>query len=432
MGKSGSPFPLKKSKTLHDFYLQAQNYYQAMLDKFERRLNGEFNVDDWRPNAEMRWMGLRDTRTPQASNQEQKSPKNLDTGIYNIDKHFYAAVGVNNLPFIKAGMPTNMEVSDNLRSRHNVIYPSPNGNCLLIEEFYAFDGWEDLSRTNRGRLYRIRRQDCLLSHLAYHYTRLYEGDYKDRTLQSLDFQKDAINIPVTLNTPEKDVVVNISMYYRHYKQNRYRMIPRRTEKILRLLWEQQIIVAPQIAFNALQLKAKDELNENERFAFLSTEEQKMRWFEKNEKANRKLAAIKETYLLIPTAPEDREPFYLSEILNGYELCRRAFVARILKTEGLCIKQFSMLPKDKAYIPFSDITEQLFENNYLNKEESEDLNQLRNCAFHGDVPTGELLPAKEDLLQATKEDNKSFIDFFGKGMHLMNKLNERLYDVSHAD
>ncbi|TAJ13581.1 hypothetical protein DMA11_08455 [Marinilabiliaceae bacterium JC017] len=431
MGNSGSPYPLKKKKTVNDLYLQARDYRLAMLDKLATQLEQSFDVDAWRPNAEMRWLGLRDSRTPQAAQNEQKQPQPKESGIYNVDNHYYSAVGIQTkqLKNINAGKIDN---NNQLCNRHNEVLET-NGNRLTIAAFYGFDGWAHWPRTDRQRLYAIKRQDALLAQLAYHYTLYYEDEYSNRTLDTLDFQKDQLRLCVEMGEEKLKTTAYITCFYRHFKQNRYRMIPRQVEKIMTIAVQQQLIPDPVMALNHLVRKKKDDLTQEEKFMLLSKEEQNMRAYEKMQAADKKLATIKEEYVLVPVPKQERDRFYLTELLTGYGLCRRAFIDALFKLERQVIDRYELHPNIKGYIEFNAICEALTNDQLISETQGEQLKQLRNCALHNDIPIGELLPS-EKLVKRVTDKNKQqtgneFIDFFGKGMQLTTLTLEKITQVS---
>ncbi|MCT4639557.1 MAG: hypothetical protein N4A72_17765 [Bacteroidales bacterium] len=416
MGNSGSPEPIKKKKTLNDLYKQAKEYNQAILNRMEQRLDGEFNADEWHPNAEMRWLKLRDNRTPQAANYMERPPKDRDTGIYNVDKHFYSVVGVKYIDQIEVGRDSNCLSKTRLCSLHNRIYPGANNNTLLYKQFYNTNVWDNISRSDRQRLFNIKRQDTILSHIAYYYTIKIEDEYQNRTLSSLEFDKDNITIPVNR--------IFINTYYRYLKQNRYRMIPQQIKSIADIVTDNNLIESNTISFAPIVKKRKADLTNDERFSFLSVEEKKMRWYEANQLADKKLKDIKEDTVFIRIT-ENPDRFYLADIITGYNICRMAFVDRLLRIERDTVKQFN-LTSDKGYIDFKDVMLALQSNYNLSQYQAETLRNLRNCAMHNEVPTGNLLPDSNNLIKRVKDNNREetgdeYIDFFGRGTEIINEI-----------
>ena len=430
MGNSGSPYPLKKNKTLNDFYEQARHYRTAMLNHFETRACQTFDPDDWRPNAEMRWLGLRDDRTPVGSQNLQQKPKESNTGIYNADKHYYTPMGVQHWQLLTSRGDTDPEHNTHvLKIKHSDIYPSPHDNCLLIEEFYNLETekWNILPRTDRNRLYAIRRQDTILSHLAYHYSKLSEGEnYSGRDLNSSHFQNDEMMVPVPTIQNGDLTTAFVKMFYRHFKQNRYRLLPKQVSNIMEILLSNGLISNNTITFNNLVLKSKSDLTQQERWMYLSNEELKASVVEKDKTANEKLVLIKEDRVLVKVPYGEGDRFYLTDVLTDYNFSRISFLSQLIKLEKAIIRNFGLKPGDKGYISFKQITDALIQNEVLTKTEVQRLRDLRNCAMHNQVPAGDLLPVAGQLIRLTKkkkgEIEKEYIEFFGYGIDMVKNLN----------
>ncbi len=428
IGNSGSPHPMKKKKTLHDLYLQAKDYRMAMLNKMEEALQHPFHADNWRPEAEMRWLGLRDERTPLVSQNIQKQPQEQQTDIYNVDQHYYASVGVQikALKGIQAGLVDTGERDNQLINCHTSIL-KPNDNQLWIEAFYHFDNWQDLPRTDRQRLYAVKRQDVVLAQLAYQYTLEYESEeYHHRTIDSLNFQNHLIKLPVAIQTTDGLAKGYVSCYYRHYKQNRYRLLTHQVENLMQIIIGHQLIPGYEIALNNLIHKKREELSQDDKWRLLSHEEQKMRAFERMQLADKKVAEIKKEIVLVPVPDKERHRFYLTDLLASYQICRQFFLEKVFALEEMAIEQLNLTPNQHGYIKFKNITKAMKRKQWMTEEQGRILNALRNRALHNKIPVNkddlQLLPETNLLVQRVRGADKQrtgpeYIDFFGKGMQL---------------
>lgn len=425
---SNSPFALKKHETLDEQFNLCKNYRNAKLETFRTKLN-DFNPEDWRPAYEMRWLGLHDGRTIEAS--QQTKPAELretpPTHIVNIDNKQYSAMG---LPrdirhFTDTIFRMNID-ADTLEKVHANIYPSPNGCTLLIPDFYTRDGVElGTIRGNqhgRKRLFLIRRQDTALSHQAYlKGVKFEKKPLNGIELKNTNFQEIEMQLPVK----EGDVtILFVRFFYRYFKQNRYQLPMQLTKQLCKLLVERKLMeIGDEMKFNRLQLVSKETMNYDQRNELLSNEEKKLPLAEKQKLIEERFARIKPMMFKPST---DSTQFYLSELLDSYTICRRAMVEKLFQLERLTLELYPHIVENEAgYIPFANILDCLSENGMLvDKTEKDKLNQIRNAAFHCKLPEPDYLPA--ELLKPINDKKKGkvekhFLDIFGTGLEITNRI-----------
>lgn len=395
--------------TIKELFEQCMRYRMDTLQIYTNRLRtAPFNPKDWKPNAEMRWLGLKDARTPQAAQSKEAPPKPLTTGILNVDRHQHSAVG--------------LALSLN-RPSHQKLYPS-SGNMMIIPEFYTPQNrlvWEEMTGPQKKRLYQVRREDTLLSHIANYYGCKAEIPAGGISLIDRNFQNIQIQVPV-VNPKEKPPLAYISFYYRHFKQNRYRLPHRITVGIIKILVERNLIKrGDEIPHNNLHLVSKVKLNEAEKLSYFSEKSYRsLSREEKLYKIDEKLSAISSDMVFIPN--EDKSKYYISDLLTSYTICRKVFIKKVLCLENAVIKKYSLQrKKDKHYLDFNEIADAISEKELLDTNEIKLLKSLRNAAFHSDVPATCYLPEGDDLIKQTnKKPAKDYLDIFGKGFLVIDK------------
>lgn len=419
-------------RTITELFRQCMEYRLCTLKVYSDKLkSGPFNPESWKPNTEMRWLGLRDARTPQAAQNEEQPPKPLQTGILNVDRHQHTAVG---MPYelrelISKELFTRW-FGDAKQPLHQGLYPSPGNNILLIPDFYALQDrsvWESMSGPQKKRLYQIHREDTLLSHFAYFYALKAGLPPHNMELIGKDFQDLSLQMPIV--HPENGVLLaNISFYYRHYKQNRYKLPAKLTVGLINLLVERGLIeCGSEIPHNTLVLWPKNELTDEDKLTHFG--ERSYETLSKEEqisKVNEKLSVMSSDNVFIPVKGERK--YFITELLNSYTICRKVFINRIFHLENVVINKYSLQKKDdKKYLSFKELSETLRTYNILNDDEVAKLVQLRNAAFHTDVPSADLLiPDNEKLIKLTKtHPTKEYIEIFGTGFELINKCLDSL-------
>lgn len=438
--KAGNTKKIEEYKTVEElFKLCIEDYRLGTLKQYEEKLTTEpFDSDFWEPGAAMRWLNLKDSRTCDFAQSEANEPKELKTGIINVDQHYHSAVGLpQNLRALFANNPLEKALENYTLPLHKALYPSPNRNTLLIPSFYESENhklWEDLKSWEQKKLYQIRREDTLLSHIAYYYL-LKTGEKKTTGLQLLDidFQRLSLKVPVTDSENGNEILANIEFYYRHYKQNRYRLPVKITTGIIKVLIENEVVFENKtikrgdvIPYNNFQLKKKSELSNKDKIAFyIGNEDKKLPEEEQLKIANEYLEQIKADSVFIPTQNTDT---CLLKLLMSYTLCRKVFISKVLELEGLIINRYRELQNNRSpqeYIAFTDICDKLREKNLLDDNEVNTLRQLRNAAFHSSVPQGDLL-LKNGLVKRIRNNPKEeYLDLFGLGLEIIYKLKDKL-------
>lgn len=415
--------PTKEKKpTIIEKYLNlCKQYRETMLNEFEERLSAAFNVDDWRPAYEMRWLGLSDARTQQAAQQTPlatgKTPP--QTNIINVDNGSYPAVGLpRDVRHLKEeGWQKYLQTLNGgcLEKIHLQIYPSPNNCTLLIPAFYENATYEKPTKClgsirKHKHLYLIRRQDTVISHIAYKKWYCATGKKaQDLMLQDIDYQSQELNLPVG--------GIFIRFYYRYFKQNRYQLPPKLTEKICLLLKNRNIVQAgASIDFNCLKLESK---------SILTLEEQYQKLLSKKEleelPADQKEALRKERFermnslIFYPSREEGK--LYFDEILQGYIMCCYAIINKIHQLE----EKYKVRRKEgERYTDFNTYAHSLEEKGYIDEKEKDKLIAIRNAAFHGDIPPEEYIPIAL-VKKVTNNPDKLYFDYFGEGIALINTI-----------
>jgi len=416
---------------IDDLFSYCKKYREAMLERFSKALD-DFSPDDFRPRYEMRWLGLSDARTHEASQQTKPSvSRKLETNIINVDNKTYSAVGlprdIRNLDELK-----NYIDAENLEKVHSKIYPSPNGCTLLIPEFFTKNGVElgELRGNQhvRKRLFLIRRQDTVLAHIAYQKGVRFKGKALSTIeLAKTNFQEIKMSLPIEDNG---ELLLYIRFYYRYFKQNRYQLPMKLTKVLCKLLTSKGIVSKGGVLnFNRLTPIPKEEMTFEEKLSHLSEEEQNLPEEERNKLVEQKFAAIK-PYVF--RALENDDSFYMDELLSSYTICRRAIVEKLFKLEKRvlgCSKMEIVTGED--FIDFPPIAQWLLKEGLINNEQNKLIINIRNSALHCDIPDSAFSLSKDELLQKTKqrgEKNKKqkvFLDIFSQGLKLTNEILDKL-------
>lgn len=419
---TNSPFPLREAQTIGEHFNLCRQYREKTLDGFEEKLTATFNVDEWRPAYEMRWLGLSDARTHQAAQSIQStSPANVkeSTNIVNVDNGSYPAVGLpRDVRHLKTEAWQRYLKNSNegcLEKIHSHIYPSPNNCVLLIPAFYENATYEKSTKCHSiheyKRLYLIRRQDTVISHIAYKKWCEVTGEtVRDLMLHSLDYQTREIILPVK--------GVYIRFYYRYFKQNRYQLPPKLTNKICCLLQDRGIVQANAcIAFNCLEPKKKSELTREERYVkLLSKEELELPDDQKEALLEERFDRMN-PYVFYPSRKEGE--LYFDEILQSYIICRRVIIDKIHTLE----RKHKVI-REGGYTRFDKHADNLVQKGYINETEKDMLIAIRNAAFHGDIPDEKYIP--QELIKEVKGNSgKLYFDYFGEGIALINRILDKL-------
>ncbi|MDR2804362.1 MAG: hypothetical protein LBB85_01785 [Dysgonamonadaceae bacterium] len=421
---TNSPFPLRKVQTIEGYLDLCKQYRETMLNKFEEKLAAAFNVDDWRPAYEMRWLGLSDARTRQAA--QQTSPAtgktSLQTNIINVDNGSYPAVGlprdVRHLE--EAGWQKYLQTLNKgcLEKIHLQIYPSPNNCTLLIPAFYENATYEKSIKRlgsihKHKRLYLIRRQDTVISHIAYKKRCCATGKKAQHLiLQDIDYQSQEFLLPVG--------GIFIRFYYRYFKQNRYQLPPKLTEKICLLLKNRGIVQEGDfIDFNCLTLQNKSILTQEEQYQKLLSKEEQEKSPDEKEALREERFERMNPLIFYPSREEGK--LYFDEILQGYIICRRAIIDKIHQLEE---KHKVCRKGGERYTDFNTYADSLVKEKYIDEKEKETLVAIRNAAFHGDIPLEEYIP--QELVKEVKNNpDKLYFDYFGEGIALINTILDKL-------
>ena len=419
--KGVTDIKLETCTTIKELFDQCMNYHEDCLNYYRNKLkNKPFQLEEWGVNREMRYLGLRDARTPKAVNlgTVKGNPRELSTGILNVDQHLHTAVGMpSTIAELHYTALTNMLSDDKLTLLLKQDYPSPGKSRLIIEEFYCPDNlelWRSMARPQRGRLYQVRKEDTILSHLAYYYGQKSGYQLNNARLSELDYQKQELYI----DTDHSDV--KISFYYRHYKQSRYRLNKKVVNGLVEMMLGYGLISEGEIIpYNNLMPMAKSELTDDDKI--LLYDEQK-EWnltrAEKLKLINAKLEQAAEV-VFVPKRTTEKG-YYLLELLHSYNCCRKAFIDKILKFESLVVRKYKLeFGSGKRYLDFAQIRKKMVEKGVLTMEVGSLLNVLRNPALHNVIPKKEFLPNNADLVALTNTQTPYF-DLFKRGLRLIEE------------
>jgi hypothetical protein len=417
---------LQNAKTVEALLSLCIQYREKMLATFEQKLAAGFNVDDWRPAYEMRWLGLSDARTCQAAQcASPATPKTPpQTNIVNVDSGSYSAVG---LPrdvrhLTEDAWQTYLQNLNGgcVEKIHTHIYPSPNGCTLLIPAFYENATYSRLNKHSQNihkhkLLYLIRRQDTVISHIAYKKWCSAMGETPQKlTLQSFDYQSQVFNVPVG--------EVWIRFYYRYFKQNRYQLPPTLSRRICDLLVSRNTMKVKKgdcIDFNNMTPCNKSILSPEEQLRRLLSAEEQVLPDDQKEELRKEYFERMSPIIFYPT-PEAGK-VYFDELLQSYAIGRRNMIDRIHKLE----KRHKVNRKpDKRYTNFSMYADSLLQNGWISKEERKKLVNIRNAAFHGNIPDEQYIP-QELVTTVNNNSQQRYFDFFGEGIALVDKILAKL-------
>ncbi|MCK9414983.1 MAG: hypothetical protein M0Q53_22000, partial [Prolixibacteraceae bacterium] len=275
----------------------------------------------------------------------------------------------------------------------------------------------------RKRLFLIRRQDTVLSHIAYQKGIKAEGRITENMqLINSNFQEAEMTLPIN---KEEETILSIHFYYRYYKQNRYQLPKKLTTDLCELLVSRNILQkGAVIKFNRMELVTKETLSPDELMNHLSKEEQLLPEIERQRIIEERFAAMK-TNIFKPST--NRSLFYMDELLNSYTICRRAIIEKLFKLEQRVLS-ISNMKIDDTFVSFRRISNWLFEDRVINESEMILLEKIRNAAMHGNIPSSEYLPI--DIIDETKfkditVEKKQYLNIFGKGMEITNEILNRL-------
>ncbi|MFV0544889.1 MAG: hypothetical protein ACK5ND_01580 [Bacteroides sp.] len=432
---------IQGQKTLLDLFEQCKVYRKETLDFYDNIIKQEpFNpATQWRPHIEMRWLGLRDGRTPEVANYRPNAPKEQSTGILNIDRHQHTAIGMPaKMSDLFIGLTKEAEANKRFRERPFLGQrPSPGSespasedNGLLITSFYKPENpevWAGLTWSQKYRLNEIYREDLVLAHLAYAYGKKAQCELSGMMLSDQAFQNQQLNIAVT-SSPKEEPSAYVSFYYRHYKQNHYRLPKQMTTALIDLMIERGLIEKGAILpYNNLEPINKSDLSDDDKRRFFWEESYRNLPMDQIlQRINEKIAVSKDPIFV----PKAEATYFMSELLDSYNICRKVFIKDVLEMEYRIIKRYDLQPeeengKKKNYISFSQITRALVEHEVLDPTEGEDLKELRNSASHNKMPKSKWVPmTKEELIKKNK-DGKTYLEIFGMGFALIGKVNTQI-------
>jgi hypothetical protein len=280
----------------------------------------------------------------------------------------------------------------------------------------------------RRRLFLIRRQDTILAHIAFRRGKAFmekQGmeipvtELKEHNHQTVEMLLPVVEANTTL--------INILFYYRHYKQNRYQMPASLTKQIAQLLVSAELVEAgTTLPFNSLKALSKSVMTYDERQAMLSKEDRKKSFDERKKLMDEYFERMSDT--VFRSKPE-ANVYYFQELIQGYNLCRRAFIGRIQALETKVVSKYKLQPSsDKGYIGFAEIAGSLLQHGCISEAEQRILAGNRNAAFHGKLPSLECMPDKDKIRKPINGNpSKYFLDYFGKGMELGKEILDKLTD-----
>jgi hypothetical protein len=420
---SSSTSPLNKALTVDAHFDLCKQYRKKMLDEFGEKLAAAFNVDDWRPIYEMRWLGLSDARTSHAAHGSSATATKAlpQTNIVNVDSGSYPAAG---LPrdvrhLAEAGWQNYLKIQNEgcVEKIHPKIYPSPSNCTLLIPAFfrnatYTPSSKHSCSIRDHKRLYLIRRQDTVISHIVYKKWRSVMGkSVQGLTLQNMDYQKMEFDVPVG--------GIRLRFYYRHFKQNRYQLPPKLTEKICRLLKSKRLVQDGCIDFNCLKPRSKYDLTLEEQYQRLPLQQKQALSADQKETLRKEYFERMNPIIFEPV--REKGKLYFDEILQSYTICRREMID---KTHQLERNNKISRKVGARYTDFKTYIKNLVDSKYIDSAEGKKLSNIRNAAFHGDIPEENDMP--QSLVKKVKGNpDRQYFDYFGEGISLIDKILDKL-------
>lgn len=444
-GKSGKTYfytlknNLDRGKDFSSFTVQQHfklcyDYRRRQLDKFRNNLNKEFNIDDWRPAYEMRWLKLKDRRTLMAAHPSgKKRNEESNTGIVNIDKKQYSAVGMphditqlNEKEFQIIILQNNQGIMP--EKIHEHIDKHPQNCTLFIPDFFRMPDGQELNKARgnqplRRKLFLIKRQDIVLANIAYRkgtaFMEKKGKNFSGFNLHNYNYQTQSLQLPVS--DSQGKLLLNLSFLYRYYKQNRYQLPPYLCRQIAAFLVSNGFIAQGEtLPFNAMKAVLKDKMSYQDREALLSETEKKLPYEEKARLMQERFESISNT--IIKHQPEKGQ-LYFNQILQSYTICRRAFISAIQRLEMETLEKYPIHENKEGYVKFKDITQTLRLHQLIDSQEEKVLTETRNAVFHGKIPENNYMPPKEKIRQKTKEGKQDFFNYFGCGIELVNRIME---------
>ncbi|MDR2408810.1 MAG: hypothetical protein LBE13_11970 [Bacteroidales bacterium] len=355
------PYILHKCYNLNDYFNTAMNYRLQILNYYREILTFPFVRKDWKPAEALRWLKI---RTPErAKEYPKRSPVPVEKiklpvvhPVLNTEKGVYFAARA-------VPLPHNFytKIFDFQKQEKTIpVELEPDFYNVNIKLFKA---------GHFRKLYSIKQQDMVLSHIAVHYAQKAGINLpQPLTLSDNNYQSIELSIPFTVNSRN----ITVCYHYPYFKQSHYKLFPELLPELLEAAVQFDKIPADgKIYFNNLRPKKRDDGR------------------------------------IIFKQDDDIPQPTLWHLWKKYNLSRIRFFNNLMWLEKKLYRQYSDFHSEITYIPFGY---------YVYQEKQEDLNsilndinEMRTAALHGKV-----------IFSLMKLENEE-IDFFGEGNKLIEQI-----------
>jgi hypothetical protein len=330
------PYVLHNCATLDNYFNNAMNYRLQILCYYEDLFNFPFVRKDWKPTEALRWLKI---RTPECAKEYPKrSPvptKKIklptDHAVLNTEKGVYFAARAVPLPHNFYTKTLHFQKQE----ENPPIELEPDFYNVNIKLFKA---------GHFRRLYSIKQQDMVLSHIAVSYAQK-AGINLPQPFKIFDnnYRSIELSIPYTVNS--KNIIV--CYYYRYFKQSYYNLFPELLTELLEAADQLGKIPADgKIYFNKMKPEKTDD---------------------------GKIVFRKDQDVPQPT---------LWNLWKRYNYSRIQFFNNLMRLEKHLYRKYNDFPMKITYIPFGYYVYQARKddlNSILN-----DINEMRTAALHGKV------------------------------------------------
>ncbi|MDR0603241.1 MAG: hypothetical protein LBG80_02935 [Bacteroidales bacterium] len=355
------PYILHKCYHLNNYFNNAINYRLQILNYYGEILTFPFVRKDWKPTEALRWLKI---RTPErAKEYPKRSPiptekikLPVEHAVLNTEKGVYFAARAVPLPhnFYTKTLDAPKQETNTPVELESAFY---NVNMKLFKAGHF------------RKLYAIKQQDMVLSHIALYYAQKAEINLpQPLTVSDNNYQSIELSIPFTVNSRN----ITVCYYYPYFKQSHYKLFPELFTELLEVAVQFDKIPADgKIYFNNLKPKKKED---------------------------GKIVFKQEDDTPTPT---------LWHLWKKYNASRIFFFNSLMWLEKKLYRKYNDFPSEITYIPFGYYVYQAKKddlNSILN-----DINEMRTAALHGKV-----------AFPFVKLENDE-IDFFGEGNKLIDQI-----------
>lgn len=364
---------ITQSTCLNDYFEKAMQYRLEILSRIEKKISLPFNRSQWKPTEEIRWLKV---RTPERAKAYPKiSPiptikmsTPIEPAILNTDKGIYYATRA--VPLFHNFFSKTMGY-DSSKIENSISLP---------DDFYLLDH-KLIRGVDFRRLYAIREQDKVLSHIAAYYaTHFRICKLEGLSVINSDFQSAQLDIKEKIGNEE----ITIVYYYRYFKQSRYQISPYLLKGLLEASLKTKTLPSNKtLYFNKLVPR-------------------------KNEEG--KIVFVNDNEMVYPT---------VIDLFRDYNSSRLKFINKFLYLERKLYGSYESglqgALEENGYIGFKDYI--AITKNRLVKQQLTELKDIRNAALHGYVPAKISVTPENDAVKK--------ILFFKEGMELIDNIKKEL-------